>query len=89
MNPIESEIISSERLELFRANLFSENLPSQYVFDGDLKNLKSDVRDLETSIFKGVDVVIHLANIANDTAVELNPNLSWEVNVLASQQLAE
>tara|TARA_A100001388_G_scaffold277505_1_gene269044 strand:+ start:595 stop:1533 length:939 start_codon:yes stop_codon:yes gene_type:complete len=54
-----------------------------------LKNLKSDVRDLETSIFKGVDVVIHLANIANDPAVELNPNLSWEVNVLATQQLIE
>ena len=54
-----------------------------------LKNLKSDVRDIETSTLKGVDVVIHLANIANDPAVELNPNLSWEVNVLATQQLIE
>ena len=54
-----------------------------------LKNLKSDVRDLETSTFKEIDVVIHLANIANDPAVELNPNLSWEVNVLATQQLIE
>ncbi len=54
-----------------------------------LKNLKSDVRDIEISILKGVDVVIHLANIANDPAVELNPNLSWEVNVLATQQLME
>ena len=31
----------------------------------------------------GVDAIIHLANIANDPAVELNPTLSWEVNVLA------
>ena len=33
--------------------------------------------------------MIHLANIANDPLVELDPHLSWEVNVLASQQLAE
>jgi nucleoside-diphosphate-sugar epimerase len=37
----------------------------------------------------GVDSIIHLANIANDPGVELNTDLSWEVNVLASQQLAE
>ena len=30
-----------------------------------------------------------MANIANDPAVDLNPNLSWEVNVLAGQQLAD
>ena len=34
------------------------------------------------------EVIIHLANITNDPAVELNPILSWEVNVLAGQQLA-
>ena len=33
--------------------------------------------------------MIHLANIANDPSVELNPSLSWEVNVLATQQLIE
>jgi nucleoside-diphosphate-sugar epimerase len=32
---------------------------------------------------------LHLANIANDPGVELNPTLSWEVNVLAAQQLAD
>ena len=36
-----------------------------------------------------MDSIIHLANIANDPAVVLNPTLSWEVNVLASQQLAD
>ena len=30
-----------------------------------------------------------MANIANDPAVELNPTLSWEVNVLAGQQLID
>ena len=54
-----------------------------------LCNLKLDIRDIDKIPMKGVDVVIHLANIANDPAVELNPTLSWEVNVLAGQQLIE
>jgi len=51
--------------------------------------LKQDVRDVSSIPLKGVDAVIHLANIANDPGVELNPTLSWEVNVLATQQLAD
>ena len=35
-----------------------------------------------------MDVILHLAN-TNDPGVELNPTLSWEVNVLAGQQLAD
>ena len=54
-----------------------------------LKNLKVDVRDTASIPMEGIDTVIHLANIANDPAVELNPTLSWEVNVLAGQQLAD
>ena len=54
-----------------------------------LTNLKLDVRETDAIPLRGVDVVIHLANIANDPAVELNPTLSWEVNVLAGQQLAD
>ena len=54
-----------------------------------LQNLKIDVRDTDKIPMDGVDAIIHLANIANDPAVELNPTLSWEVNVLAGQQLIE
>ena len=50
---------------------------------------KKDIRNLELNDFKGIDVIIHLANIANDPAVELNPTLSWEVNVLCSQQICD
>ena len=57
--------------------------------NSNLKNIKGDIRDTSKIDLKGVDVVIHLANIANDPAVELKPNLSWEVNVLASQQPSE
>ena len=51
--------------------------------------LQQDTRDIDAIPLKGVEVVIHLANIANDPGVELNPTLSWEVNVLATQQLAD
>ena len=54
-----------------------------------LQNLKVDIRNIDKVPMNGIDVVIHLANIANDPAVELNPTLSWEVNVLAGQQLIE
>ena len=50
---------------------------------------KGDIRELDRYCFNDFDSIIHLANIANDPAVELNPKLSWEVNVLASQQLIE
>ena len=54
-----------------------------------LTNIKGDVRDVDSIDLKDVDTILHLANIANDPAVDLNPTLSWEVNVLAAQQLAD
>ena len=53
-----------------------------------LEKLQLDIRNLTSEHFKNVDVVIHLANVANDPAVELNPLLSWEINVLTSQKIA-
>ena len=54
-----------------------------------LRVIKGNVQDLSIIDLKGIDTVIHLANIANDPGVELNQTLSWEVNALVSQQLAE
>mgnify|MGYP001198016249 CR=1 FL=1 len=62
-------------------NFLSEN--------NNLKIIKGDVQDLSSISFKGYDCIIHLANIANDPGVELNQTLSWEVNALVSQQLAD
>lgn len=56
------------------------------------KNLnfnKKDIRYICPEDLKDYDSVIHLANIANDPSVELNQNLSWEVNVLASNLLMQ
>ena len=54
-----------------------------------LNLIKADVRDTAAIPLDGVQAIVHLANIANDPGVELNPTLSWEVNVLATQQLAD
>ena len=54
-----------------------------------LKVIKLDIRNHKKISLNNVDVVVHLASIANDPSVELNPKLSWEVNVLATQKLIE
>jgi nucleoside-diphosphate-sugar epimerase len=54
-----------------------------------VKIINKDIRDIDNLSFKGFDSLIHLANIANDPSVEINPNLSWEVNVMAGYQLLE
>ena len=53
-----------------------------------LKIIKKDIRNFEDLNLKGIDTIVHLANIANDPTVELNPTLSWEINVLASKLIA-
>lgn len=54
-----------------------------------LSILQGDIRAADRVPVDGMDAIIHLANIANDPSVELNPVLSWEVNALATMQLAD
>jgi nucleoside-diphosphate-sugar epimerase len=54
-----------------------------------LKIIKDDIRNINKYNFDGFQTFVHLANIANDPSVELNTNLSWEVNVLASHAIME
>jgi len=49
----------------------------------------ADVRSMENVSLAGVDTIFHLAGIANDPSVELDPSRSWEVNVLATMRLAD
>ena len=51
--------------------------------------IRGDLRNMENIPFNGVDTVINLANVANDLCADLDPVLSWEVNVLATMHLAE
>lgn len=54
-----------------------------------LEIIKSDIRNVDSLNLENIDSIIHLANVANDPAVELNPTMSWEINVLATQQLID
>ncbi len=51
--------------------------------------IQADVRSVDKIPMEGVEVIIHLANIANDPTGDLNSKLTWEVNVLASKLLIE
>jgi nucleoside-diphosphate-sugar epimerase len=52
-----------------------------------LRCITGDIRDSKIYPQEKFEVVVHLANIANDPSVDLNPELSWEVNALATLQL--
>jgi nucleoside-diphosphate-sugar epimerase len=52
-----------------------------------VKVIKKHFSEITLEDLSGVESLIHLANVANDPSVELNPVLSWEVNVLHTTQL--
>jgi len=52
-----------------------------------LQILKKDIRNLTKQDIGKPDCIIHLASIANDPAAELDPGLTWNVNVLATYNL--
>src|SRR4051812_33488846 len=51
--------------------------------------IQEDIRNTEKIPMNGMDVVMHLANIANDPCSDLNSKFNWEVNTLATMQLVE
>ena len=54
-----------------------------------LKIIQQDIRDIDNLSMEDVDVVIHLANVANDPCGDLSSKLTWEVNALATMRLVE
>jgi nucleoside-diphosphate-sugar epimerase len=53
-----------------------------------IPRVRLDLRDAEVSSFRGYDAVIHLAAISNDPLGNLNPDLTFHVNHLASVEIA-
>jgi len=51
--------------------------------------IREDVRNVDRIPMAGMDVVMHLANVANDPCAELDSKLNWEVNTLATMFLVE
>jgi nucleoside-diphosphate-sugar epimerase len=54
-----------------------------------LSVVKDDIRNASDWDLQGFDVVMHLANVANDPCSDLNSKLNWEVNALATMFLVE
>jgi nucleoside-diphosphate-sugar epimerase len=54
-----------------------------------LQLVKDDIRNASSWDLRGIDVVLHLANVANDPCAELDSKLNWEVNALATMFLVE
>jgi nucleoside-diphosphate-sugar epimerase len=54
-----------------------------------LRFIKGDVRSIDDLLAEKFDVVVHLANVANDPSVELNESLSWEINALGTFKILE
>src|ERR1700680_2604534 len=50
---------------------------------------KIDLRDVQASDLEGFDAVVHLAGLSNDPLGDLNPELTYEINHLASVRLAK
>ena len=51
--------------------------------------LVKDLRHVEASDFKGVDAIVHMAELSNDPAGQLAPKITYEINHLGSVRLAE
>jgi len=54
----------------------------------DVPNLKVDLRDVTAAPLRGFDAVIHLAALSNDPLGNVNPELTYDINLHASIRLA-
>jgi nucleoside-diphosphate-sugar epimerase len=51
--------------------------------------LRKDIRDLELSDVQSIDAIVHLAALSNDPLGNLDDQLTYDINHLASVRLAE
>lgn len=54
-----------------------------------IRLLKKKVLDIQAKDLHDINTIIHLAEIANDPASELNPKLTWENSCLGMRKLCE
>jgi len=54
-----------------------------------IRTICKDVREVQATDLRGFDAVIHLAALSNDPLGDLNPQLTYQINHLASVRLAE
>lgn len=67
--------------DLYRNSTYGEALP-------EVPEIPKDIRDVEKADLAGVEAIVHLAALSNDTLGDLNPDLTYEINHAASVRLA-
>ncbi len=67
--------------DLYRRSTFGK-------WDEAIRTVVKDVRALEPPDLRGFDAVVHLAALSNDPIGDLNPQLTYDINHLASVRLA-
>jgi nucleoside-diphosphate-sugar epimerase len=55
----------------------------------DIPSLGVDLRDVTAEHLRGIDAVAHLAALSNDPLGDLNPNITYDINLHASVRLAK
>jgi nucleoside-diphosphate-sugar epimerase len=55
----------------------------------DIPELRVDLRDVEPAHLEGLDAVAHLGALSNDPLGNVNPDLTYDINLHASVRLAE
>ncbi len=55
----------------------------------EIPTIRKDVRDVTVRDVEGFDAILHLAGLSNDPLGDLNADLTYEINHLASVRLAE
>jgi nucleoside-diphosphate-sugar epimerase len=68
--------------DLFRRCTFGDRIQ-------DIPEIIKDIREVEAADVEGFDAVLHLAGLSNDPLGNFNPDLTYEINHLASVRLAE
>jgi nucleoside-diphosphate-sugar epimerase len=81
----QSLLESGHKVTVVDLQWFGNRLPAH----PNLTVICEDIRNTDRIPMAGVDVVMHLANIANDPCSDLNSKLNWEVNALATMLLVE
>src|SRR3954451_14713029 len=54
----------------------------------EIESIRKDVRDVEVSDLVGFDGILHLAAVCNDPVGNLNPQVTYDINQIASAELA-
>lgn len=67
--------------DLFKSCTYAGEVPG-------IESLNCDVRDVQAEHLMGVEAVIHLAGLSNDPLGDYRPNLTQEINHVASVRLA-